>query len=76
MNNVMESTKNNPLDDLARLQRSPEASASWQDAQKHLRDRRHAPALASYRNLVQQFPGVPQLWAELGAAAAGDLDFV
>ena len=49
--------------------------ASWQHAQRYLRAGRHAPALASYRNLVQQFPGVPQLWAELGIAAAGDLDF-
>ena len=49
--------------------------ASWQHAQQYLHNGRHAPALASYRNLVQQFPGVAQLWAELGLAAAGDLDF-
>jgi tetratricopeptide (TPR) repeat protein len=67
--------KNNPLDDLAKLQRSPHAMAAWQNAQQSLRNRRHASALASFRDLVQQFPGVPQLWAELGTAAAGDLDF-
>jgi Tfp pilus assembly protein PilF len=49
--------------------------ASWQHAQQYLRHRRHAPALASYRKLVVQFPAVPQLWAELGTAAAGELDF-
>jgi tetratricopeptide (TPR) repeat protein len=49
--------------------------ASWQNALQHLNNGRHAPALASYRNLVQQFPGVAQLWAELGLAAAGDLEF-
>ncbi len=66
---------NHPLGDLASLQRSPHAMASWQNAQQYLRNGRHAPALASYRTLVQQFSGVPQLWFELGKAAAGDLDF-
>src|ERR1039458_9586857 len=69
------SAKNEPLGNLASLQRSAHAMASWQNAQQYLRNGRHAPALASYRNLVQQFPGVPQLWFELGKAAAGDLDF-
>jgi tetratricopeptide (TPR) repeat protein len=72
---MIQSAKNNPLEDLARLRRSPDAMASWQSAVQHLNNGRHAPALASYRNLVQQFPGVSQLWAELGLAAAGDLDF-
>jgi tetratricopeptide (TPR) repeat protein len=36
---------------------------------------RHAAAVTIYRNLVKQFPGVPQLWAELGIAATGDLEF-
>ena len=49
--------------------------ASWQHAQQYLRNGRHAPALASYRSLVQQFPGVSQLWAEMGIAAAGELEF-
>src|ERR1035441_10140957 len=72
---MIESAKNDPLGNLASLQRSPHGMASWQNAQQYLRNGRHAPALASYRNLVQQFPGVPQLWFELGKAAAGELDF-
>jgi tetratricopeptide (TPR) repeat protein len=71
---MIESAKSNPLDDLAKLRRSP-AMASWQNALRDLNTGRPAPALAGYRNLVQQFPGVAQLWAELGLAAAGDLEF-
>ena len=40
-----------------------------------MRNRRPAAALAAYRNLLQQFPGAAELWAELGVAAASDLDF-
>jgi tetratricopeptide (TPR) repeat protein len=72
---MMNVTNKNSADDLARLQNSPQIMASWQHAQQYLIKGRHAPALASYRNLVQQFPGVSQLWAEMGIAAAGDLDF-
>jgi tetratricopeptide (TPR) repeat protein len=64
-----------PLDDLAKLQRFPQVVASWETAQKHLLDGRHTAALAIYRKLTQQFPGVAQLWVELSLAAAGDLDF-
>ena len=67
--------QNKPVDDLTKLRRSSQAEAFWQTAQRYLLEGRHAQALASYRNLVQQFPGVSQLWAELGLAAAGDLDF-
>jgi tetratricopeptide (TPR) repeat protein len=72
---MIESAKSDPRDDMAKLQRSPHDMASWQHAQQYLLQGRHAPALASYRNLVKQFPGASQLWAELGLAAAGDLDF-
>ena len=72
---MMKSAKNDTLDDLAKLRRSPQAEATWQNAQRYLLNGRHGPALASYHNLVQQFPGVSQLWAEMGLAAAGDLDF-
>jgi tetratricopeptide (TPR) repeat protein len=48
---------------------------SWQNAQQRLRTGQHSSALADYRNLVQKFPGVPQLWAELGSTAASNLDF-
>jgi tetratricopeptide (TPR) repeat protein len=72
---MIESSKSNPPGDLARIQRSPNAMASWKNALQYLNNGRHAPALASYHSLVQQFPGVPQLWTELGLAAAGDLEF-
>jgi tetratricopeptide (TPR) repeat protein len=49
--------------------------ARWQRAQQEMLGGRHGPALASYRDLVQRFPGVVQLWFELGMAAAGQLDF-
>lgn len=61
--------------DLARLQCHPRQVALWQNAQQQLLNSRHAPALASYRNLVQRFPAVVQLWFELGIAAAGELNF-
>jgi len=66
--------KSDPPDDLATLQRSPHGVASWK-RRNNTDQWPPAPALASYRNLVQQFPAVSQLWAELGLAAAGDLDF-
>jgi Flp pilus assembly protein TadD len=49
--------------------------AAWQSAQQHLLAGRAKAALAGYLQLTKQFPNVPQLWAELGLAAAGDLDF-
>jgi tetratricopeptide (TPR) repeat protein len=61
--------------DLAKLNASPQAAASWQQAQQNLLHGRNAAALAGYRSLVRQFPDVSQLWAEMGLAAAGDLDF-
>src|SRR4051812_9841420 len=62
-------------DDLIKLQRSPSEVARWQRAQQQLLADRHGPALATYRDLVQRFPAVTQLWFEFGIAAAGDLDF-
>ncbi len=72
---MIESTKSSLQEDLAKLRRSPQAMASWQNALTQLNSGLHAPALAGYRNLVQQFPNVPQLWAELGLAAAEELEF-
>src|ERR1700722_9341979 len=72
---MIESSTGNPQKDLAKLRRTPQAMAAWQNALQCLRNGRFAPALASYHNLVQQFPCIPQLWAELGLAAAGDLEF-
>jgi Flp pilus assembly protein TadD len=62
-------------DDSARLQRSPREVARWQKAQQQLLGERHDAALTSYHGLTQKFPGVSQLWFELGIAAAGELDF-
>ena len=72
---MLNKTKIGTAEDLAKLQGSQGGLASWQDAQKHLHTGHHAPALAGYQNLVEQFPDVPELWAEMGQAAAGNLDF-
>ena len=61
--------------DLSRLQQMPRQVARWQNAQQELLNHRHAHGLASYHDLVQRFPGVAQLWFELGMAAMGELDF-
>ena len=62
-------------DDSAKLQRSAREVARWQQAQQQLLGERHDAALTSYHGLTQKFPGVSQLWFELGIAAAGELDF-
>ena len=64
-----------PLEDMTKLRRTAHAMGSWQNAIKYLNSGRHGPALASYRGLVQEFPGVAQLWVELGVAAMGVLEF-
>jgi tetratricopeptide (TPR) repeat protein len=61
--------------DLARLEKSPQDLACWQKAQQQLLAGRAALVLPAYRDLVKRFPGVVNLWFELGAAAAADLDF-
>jgi tetratricopeptide (TPR) repeat protein len=61
--------------DLLKLQRSPRDVARWQKAQQHVVGERHALAVAAYRELVRQYPGVEQLWFELGLAAMGELEF-
>ncbi|MGD0814699.1 MAG: sulfotransferase [Verrucomicrobiota bacterium] len=72
---MIKNAKSDTPDDLAKLRRSPQAEAYWQNVQRFLLNGRYANALAGYRTLTQQFPGVSQLWAELGLAAAGELDF-
>lgn len=57
------------------LQSSPRDIARWQKAQEQLLGGRSGPALASYRELVRRYPAIPELWFELGNAAAGELDF-
>ncbi|HTL16808.1 MAG TPA: sulfotransferase [Patescibacteria group bacterium] len=61
--------------DLVKLQGSPRDLARWQKAQQQVVGERYTPALASYRELVRRFPGVEQLWFELGLAAHGELEF-
>jgi len=58
-----------------RLQNSPRDAARWQKAQQQLLGKRFASALSAYRDIVQRFPGVAQLWFELGIAAMGELEF-
>ena len=72
---MVDNAKGHSLDDFAALQRSPQAMAAWQNALQNLNHGRHAPALAGFNDLVRRFPGVSRLWAELGVAAAGNLDF-
>lgn len=72
---MLNRTKIGSAEDLAKLQGSPTGMASWQDAQEFLNSGQPAPALASYQNLVKQFPDVSQLWIEMGQAAAASLDF-
>ena len=61
--------------DLAKLQRSSRDVARWQKAQQQVLGERYASAIPAYRDLVQRFPVVEQLWFELGLAALGDIDF-
>lgn len=61
--------------DAIKLQRTPRDLARWQKAQTQLLGGRFGPALAGYHDLVRRYPGVAELWFELGNAAAGELDF-
>lgn len=61
--------------DLAKLQGVPRDLARWQKAQGSLMSGRYGHSLMGYRSLVQAYPGVAQLWFELGIAAGGELDF-
>src|SRR5580700_315792 len=65
----------NPQTDLARLEKSPRDIERWRSAQQQLLAGRAAAVLPVYRDLTQRFPGILNLWFELGSAAAGDLDF-
>jgi tetratricopeptide (TPR) repeat protein len=60
--------------DLAQLRRSPRELARWQKAEAHLFGGQYAAAVAAYRQLLRGYPAVPELWFELGNAAAGELD--
>lgn len=71
----MNSTKNEPLSGFEKLQRSLPAIASWQNAQQLARMGRLDQALVSYRNLLQQFPDIPQLWTEFAGVNELAQDF-
>ena len=60
---------------LAHLERTPRDVARWQKAQQRLLGGQHGAALVAYRELIKRYPVVPELWFELGNAAAGELDF-
>ncbi len=61
--------------DLARLEKSSQDLARWQKARQQLLAGKAALALPAYRDLAKKFPTIANLWVELGAAAAADLDF-
>jgi len=61
--------------ELQKLQRNPRQVARWQSAQQQLVAGRPAAALSAYHDLVKRFPGVAQLWFELGIAEMGALNF-
>ncbi len=58
-----------------KFQHSPQDFARWQKAQELLLGGQYGPALAAYRDLARRHSATPQLWFELGNAAAGELDF-
>jgi tetratricopeptide (TPR) repeat protein len=61
--------------DFARLENSPSDLARWQKAQQQLLAGKAAIALPAYRELTTKFPGIANLWFELGTAASFELDF-
>src|ERR1700733_6336166 len=61
--------------DLARQDKSPRDIERWRTAQQQLLAGRAAAVIPVYRDLTRRFPGILNLWFELGTAAAGDLDF-
>jgi tetratricopeptide (TPR) repeat protein len=60
---------------LSHLKSTPRDVARWQKAQQQLLAGQHQPALAAYHDLTGRYPGVPELWFELGNSACGLLDF-
>ncbi len=64
-----------PQTDLAKLDKSPRDLERWRKARKQLTGGRAAAVVPVYRDLTQRYPGIVNLWFELGVAAAGDLDF-
>ena len=63
------------MNDMLKIQATPRDLARWQKAQEQLMSGRSGPALAGYRDLVRRYPGLAELWFEMGNAASGELDF-
>ena len=63
-------------DDQIRLRRNLRDVSRWQKAQEQLMGGRLGAALSGYRDLVRSYPGIAELWFELGNAASGELDFL
>jgi len=61
--------------DRMKLQSNSRDVSRWQKAQEQLLAGGHNAALTAYRDLVRRYPGVAELWFELGNAATGQLDF-
>jgi tetratricopeptide (TPR) repeat protein len=61
--------------DAIKLQSNLRDCGRLQKAREQLLGGRSGAALGGYRELTRRYPGVPELWFELGNAAAGELDF-
>lgn len=61
--------------DAIKLQSNLRDLVRLQKAREQLLGGRSGAALGGYRELTRRYPGVPELWFELGNAAAGELDF-
>jgi len=61
--------------DLEKMRQSPRHLVRWQKAQQELLTGQPGAALEIYRDLLKRFPGVAELWFELGLAAVKQLDF-
>ena len=61
--------------DFVKLQQSPRDFVRWRDSQDRLLGGQFAVALSGYRDLTRRYPGIAQLWFELGNAATGNLAF-
>jgi len=61
--------------DLAKLEKSPQDLARWKRRRAAIACGPRQPARPRYHDLVKRFPMIVNLWFEVGAAAAADLDF-
>ena len=61
-------------DDLSQLRRSPRDFALWGEAQRQMLGGHRKLALGNYKKLTSHYPGVAELWYELGNVAVSELD--